>query len=302
MRTTLRGLTELSDPRSAASRTVGLISTRRRTVGYQLVCVAALSMIQQSAAAGQVLTPVQTQSTSPPGVLVETNWGAGTGGITNPLTFSQFNPSLGTLNAVDLTLTVNIRNDYILTFVNTPIETTIYVATTNTTDPSILADPAKRALLTDGPTVTLFGPGGSSQLFGVPATEQPVDLVELTKPSGTFSSLLPITNPNFIPPTITQQSYSRTLDLANAPSLVSDFIGKGAVDLPVTATAFSSFFSDTGNGGGTVLTKAEAIVTVQYLFTPAVVSHTIPEPSSAVLLGLGAGIGLLAARWRRRAA
>ena len=75
--------------------------------------------------------------------------------------FDQFNPSLGTLQAVDVTMSTTIRNDYTLTFpVPTPIPTTVYVATSETTDPSILADPTKRALLTDGPTVTLYAPNG----------------------------------------------------------------------------------------------------------------------------------------------
>jgi len=148
--------------------------------------------------------------------------------------------------------------------------------------------------LTDGPTVTLFGPNGTAQIFGAPATTQPVDFVQMTESSGTWSSLLPITNPNFIPPTMTQQSYSRTLTDSNAPSLFSDFIGIGNVDLPVTATAFSSFYSSSGNGGGAVLTKANAVVTIQYVYA------SIPEASSAILLGLGIGISFLASRLRRR--
>jgi PEP-CTERM motif len=265
---------------------------RRRTVAFQLACLTVLSLFQHSAAGGE--TPLQTQSTSVG--LVATDWGPGTSGITDPLMFAQFNPSLGTLTAIDITLTTNIRNDYILNFPNTVPSTTLYVATSATSDPSVLADPAKRALLTDGPTVTLYGPG-NTQIFGAPATRQPVDFVELTKPGGppptnTYSSLLPVTNPNFIPPTITEQSYSRTLDPANA------FIGNGNVDLDVTATAFSSFFSSSGNGGGGVRTEANATVTLQYLFSPA--SSVVPEPSSAILLGLGIGIGILATRLRRR--
>ena len=266
---------------------------RRRTGAFQLACLTVLLLAQHSASGGQILTPPQTKSTSPAGVLVATNWGAGTGGIADPLTFTQFNPSLGILTDIQITLTTNIRNDYILSFVQTPIPTTIYVATSSTSDPSILADPARRALLTDGPTVTLFGPGGNVQLFGPPATTQPVDLVQMTEPSGTFSSLLPITNPNFIPPTVTQQTFTRTLDPSNAASIFADFIGNGSVNLPVTATAFSSFFSDSGNGGGTVLTKASATVTIQYGYS------AIPEPSSVLLLGLGIGLATLATRVRR---
>jgi hypothetical protein len=268
----------------------------RRRIGFGLVCVAFLLISDHALAGGGLVTPLQTQSTSPSGVLVASNWAAGTTGVNNPLVFTQFNPNLGTLTAIDITLTTTIRNDYELIFASTPTPTTIDVATSQTTDPSVLADPAKRAMLTDGPTVTLFGPNGTTQIFGAPGTRQPVDFVQLTKSSGTFSSMLPITSPNYIPPTMTEQTFSLTLTAANAPSLFSDFIGTGMVDLPVTATAFSSFFSSSGNGGGAVITKASATVTIQYHLA------SIPEPSSVILLGLGISICLLANRLRCRPA
>jgi hypothetical protein len=68
----------------------------------------------------------------------------------------------------------------------------------------------------------------------------------------------------------------------------------------VSAEAFSSFFSSSGNGGGAVLTKGNAVVTVQYSYIEGQV--IIPEPSSAILLGLAVGIGIGARAWRRRPA
>jgi hypothetical protein len=263
-----------------------------RTVACGVLCVAILSHSREAKCGGLIVTPAQTQSTSPSGALTPTNWSAGTAGINNPLVFSQFDPKLGTLVSVDITLTTNIRNDYKLIFVPTPIITTIDVATTQTTDPSVLNDPAKRALLTDGPTVTLFGPNGTSELFGPPGTRQPVDFVQLTESSGTWSSLLPITDPHFIPPTVTQQSFSRSLTSTDAPSLFSDFIGTGSVGLPVTATAFSSFYSSSGNGGGAVLTKANATVSIEYQY----LASSVPEPASVLLLGAGFAAILLARR------
>jgi hypothetical protein len=168
------------------------------------------------------------------------------------------------LDAVYLTLTTTIRNDYVLTFVPTPIPTTIYLADSATSDPSVLTDPVKRAMLTEGPTVTLYAADNVTQLFGAPGTTQPVDFVQMTEPSGTWSSLLPVTDPHFIPPTMTQQSYARTLDPSNAAALLASFIGTGTIDLSITATAFSSFYTDSGNRGGGVLTKARATATVQY--------------------------------------
>jgi hypothetical protein len=241
-------------------------------------------------ARGGDLTPVQSQSTSLSGELTATNWSAGTSGINNPLVFNQFDPKLGTLTSVDITLTTNIRNDFELIFVPTPIVTTIDVATTQTTDPSVLNDPAQRAKLTDGPTVTLFGPGGA-MIFGPPATRQPVDFVQLTESRGTWSSFLPVTDPHYVPPSVTEQSFSRSLVSSDSPSLFSDFIGMGSVHLPVTANSFSSFYSSSGNGGGAVLTKAKATVLIQYEFTP----FSVPEPTSVLLLGVGVA-GILVAR------
>ena len=276
----------------------------RRIIGLGLFGAAFLLLSHQSVSGGEVDSALQTQSTSPAGVMVATNWGPGTNGITNPLVFNQFNPQLGTLTSIDITLTTTIRNDYELIFAKTPIPTTIDVATSQTTDPSVLSDPSKRASLTDGPSVTLFGPDGTTQIFGAPATRQPVDLVQLTESSGTWSSMFAITNPNYIPPTITEQTLSLTLTAANAPSLFSDFLGLGEVNLPVAASAFSSFYSSSGNGGGFVRTMASAAVTIQYSYSaPSIGTQSLtPEPSTAILLGLGIGITLFASRRSRRSA
>lgn len=267
-----------------------------RAIAFALSLLAIVTLPQHTAAGGQVTTPLQTGSIP----MTPTDWGAGTAGITDPLVFTQFNPSLGTLNAVELTLTTTIRNDFELIFAPTPIPTTLYVATTQTTDPSVLANPTLVQQLTDGPTVTLLGPDGITPLFGAPGATLPVDVVSKTEPSGTYSSFLPVTDPNFIPPSNATLSLTNTLDASNAASMLAQFIGTGTIDMPLTAVADSSFYSSSGNGGGVVLTSASGTVTVQYLYTPAV--SITPEPSGLILLGLGAGLGLLAACRTRRAA
>jgi hypothetical protein len=266
----------------------------RRTSILELSALAILWFSDHLAAGGEVLTPPETQVTSI--VLRDTDWGPGTPGITNPLTFDQFNPMLGSLNAIDLTLTATIHNDFILVFLATPTPTTIYVATTKTSDPSVLSDPNAVKSLTDGPTITVYGPDGSTQLFGPPATRAPVDAVQRTESSSvTWSSMLPPTDPHFIPPTNLDLTIPRTLDASNSPPLLlAQFIGTGTFDLPITATAFSNMYCDSGNGGGDVITTANASLTIQYRFTPA----SIPEPTSFILLGLGMGMTLLFNRMR----
>jgi hypothetical protein len=248
------------------------------------------------------LTPVQTQATSPAGVLVSTNWSAGTPGVNDPLVFNKFNPDQGTLTSISITLTTTVRNDYEMMFASTSTPTTIYLATSQTSNPSVLADPVARAMLTDGPGVTLFGPNGTSQLFGGAGTRQPVDFVSVTASHGTYSSMLPISSPYYIAPTVTEQSFQRTLTAADSASLFKQFIGTGSLNLnlPISTTAFSSFYSSSGNGGGAVFTEASATVSIQYGFQIAPLS--VPEPSSILLLALGAGLVLLGQRCRRRAA
>jgi hypothetical protein len=274
----------------------GVVSKRRRSGGFGIFCLAFLCLCGQARAGGGLAPVIQTQSTSPPGVLIPANWGPGTAGGVSPLSFQQFNPVQGTLLSIEVTMTTTIRSDYELIFPATPTPTTIDVATSQTTDPSVLANPALRALLTDGPVVTLFGPNGSTQLFGGPATRQPVDFVQMTESTGTYSSFLPVTSPNYVPPTMTQQTFSRSLTAADSGSLFAQFIGTGAFDLPVTASSSSSFYSSTGNGGGAVITSAAATVTIEYNFLEP---QLIPEPSTAVLLGLGISIAFLANRLRR---
>jgi hypothetical protein len=263
----------------------------RRIITFALSFLVVLSLRPHPAAGGQVTSPLQT-ATIP---MTPTNWGPGTPVIKDPLTFQAFAPSLGTLNSVAITLSMTVRNDYMLVFPATPIPTTLYVATTETTNPSILSNPILVQQLTDGPSQTLKAPDGITPIIGGPAATVPVDVVSLTEPSGTWSSMLPVTDPHFIPPSSVTLSISRTLDASTA-SLLAQFIGKGTINLSDTAQAFSSFYSNSGNGAGRVITSAGATVTVQYTYS------IIPEPSGLILQGLGAGFLLLAARRSCRAA
>jgi hypothetical protein len=269
-----------------------------RAIAFAFSSLAALTLCDRVAVGGTVTTPLQTGSIP----MTPTNWGVGTGGLTDPRTFAQFDPSLGTLTGVAITLSTTIHNAYMLEFPQTPIPTTLYVATTATTDPSVLANPSLVRQLTDGPTVTLLGPDGLTPIFAAPGTTLPVDVVTLTEPGGMWSSFLPVNNPNYIPPSNANLSFATTLDASTSASLFRQFIGTGTIAMPVTAEAQSSFYSSSGNGGGLILTSADAVVTIQYQYIPFAPPFVSPEPSGLVLLGLGAGLGLLAAGRARRAA
>jgi hypothetical protein len=266
----------------------------RRTIAFALAALVVLPWPHRVEAGGQMSTPLQVQSIP----MTQTDWGPGTPGVTDPLTYAQFNPALGRLDSVALTLTSTIHSDFELVFPATPTPTTLYVATTSTSDPSILSDPSLVRRLTDGPTVTLLGPDGVTPLFGAPGTRLPVDVVSLTESSGTWSSRLPVTDPRYIPPDEATLSLARTLDSSNG-SLLSQFLGTGRIELPITAIAYSSFYSSSGNGAGMVLTAADATVTVQYQYTPFAAA-AVPEPSGLALLGLGAGLCLVGAGATRR--
>jgi hypothetical protein len=79
---------------------------------------------------------------------------------------------------------------------------------------------------------------------------------------------------------------------------VTPFLGTGTWTVPVAATSFSSFASDSGNGAGTVRTTAAADVTLTYTYTPA----AVPEPATWLLPSLAvAGLAVRGAirRWAR---
>jgi len=67
-------------------------------------------------------------------------------------------------------------------------------------------------------------------------------------------------------------------------STLNMFSGKGAVSMPVIATAQSSYLNSAGNGAGGSITTAYAALSVTYYYTFA----PVPEPSSLALTGLGA--------------
>ena len=192
-----------------------------------------------------------------------------------PLAFSRCDPSLGTLTSVMLALDVSSRTDFLMSFVGQPA--TIYLATTQTSDPAILSDPVAVAQLSDGPTATLAGPGGMPLL----SETLPVAVKILTARSGTFSSTLPPLDPSYITPAL--QSGRASLDIVTGDPLLPGFVGTGTFDLLAAATSHSNIIIEGGNGSGALNTVAGVDVTLTYQFTAFVVL----EPPGLVLLGVG---------------
>jgi hypothetical protein len=89
--------------------------------------------------------------------------------------------------------------------------------------------------------------------------------------------------------------------LFSDPNDLSAFIGPGALEIPVFASALTTFSSSTGNGKAVINTYAGADVTVRYRFRdnpppPPVV----PEPSSLLAAIVGAATCAAALRRKRR--
>jgi hypothetical protein len=235
---------------------------RGQKIGFLICCVAGV-LLAHSTIARAEMTPLQSQNATTGNELLQTDWQSGVAGVTTP-TFEQFNPNLGTLTDVDVTLSFNISNTYHMTFNTTP----------TITDENFGAGGV-------GPTVTLLGPDDSTTIL---SGSQPTQSFAEAQASGTTFDK----TTNF-----SSGVLSDTLS-ASSP-LFSEFIGTSTITMPVEAMAFSTVTVDGGTGSGFVLTSANATVTVQYVYTPAV-----PEPSSCVLLGLGISITLVSVSRRRR--
>lgn len=260
---------------------------RVRASSLRLCCLA-IALFLNLPDASATLTPVQTESIP----LTQTDWNSTTPQLlgSNPMVFNQFNSSLGTLDAVNLTVSY------------TTVEAAGMVFTTPATMTLSTAFPGTHT----GTQFTLEGPGTSGNLLTATAP-----VFTYTRTYGTAGQTLPqwfSTDTNrFAPgspflltpdgqPGNTTNSFTatKTITITN-PAQLALFTGSGTVDLPAAAKAWSSFTTSSGNGIGAIQTFAGMKVALSY-------SYTVPEPSSVALLGLGGGGLLLLGRFRRKAA
>jgi len=219
-----------------------------------------------------------------------TNFTAGTASV-SPLVITKFDTMNNTrvLDSVDLSFHAKITDQFNMTFpTNGPSTITTSVATGNPTTP--------------GPSITMYQPDGVTPLLSVNAPNDPNFLTRSitynpsTSGSSIYGSSLQPTDPHYIAPAVTQAT--NTLHLTSASDLAL-FTGKGFIGLPVSAQAYSSFVSTSGNGFGKVTTSGTADVTVTYNWhaqTPAP-QVTTPEPASVILWGLvGSGVAVAVRR------
>jgi len=235
------------------------------------------------------VTSLQTQSIAP----TIPNWGPATPSLQgkDPLVFSQFNPSLGQLQSVNVTMNYTTSEVVNMNF---------------TTAATITLRSASSATPNQGAMIVLNGPIPNTNLitasapvfsytktYGGPGQSLPQAFSNdpsKVQPGSPFF-LTPDGQPNNLTSTFTG---SQTVTVSD-PNQLALFTGTGTVGLPAFAAAGSSFTTTSGNGSGSIITYAGVTVSLSY-------TYVVPEPSSMALLGLGGGGVLLAGRLRRRRA
>ena len=224
--------------------------------------VGALTLLCGAVVIGFVPTAAQADVTSPQTIQIaatDTNFGPGTA-INDPMIFNQFNPTLGTLDSVSVSVLYDFSHAGTVTFYTPGTFTT--TATSNNLSVSLPnGQPIASATAPDYSQTTTFNSGTMT-------LNNPVNLPSVTNPGA-----------------------AGPVSLTSAADLAL-FTGNGTISIPVLASSVANFTTNNGNGAGLVTTQADAKVTVSYNYTP----NAVPEPSSVVLLGLG-GCGLL---WYRR--
>ncbi len=228
-----------------------------------LLCVA-ISMATVPIKAFADVTAIQSITVP----LTATNFGVN-GAPNDPLVFNQFDPTLGTLQQVNVTMQYDFNQQISMTFAN----------------------PATITVTAGNNLIALERPDTTSIFSATPPTFSETVTYGFAPGETTFPHTL-----NFGP----QNNHVSLSPVAlTSGSDLAAFTGPGTIALPLIASAVSSFSSTSGNGTGSSTTMAGATVTVQYVYSP---TNAVPEPSSMILLGLGGGGLMWGRRLRRRLA
>lgn len=224
---------------------------RLRRFAPLALAVVALSAIAPTRTQASPISAGATESFTTSMPLTPTDWSPGVPATaTNPLSVPKFDPSLGTLKSVTLSMGYSIQNDFSMSFL-APASITV-----TATDTALKIDrPDMTTLLTAN-----VADVSKSQDYSGPGYPHNVSFPSLTR-GGTTSPL----------------TLSSAADLA----LFTATTKGQTLGLPAFATAKSSFSTSTGNGQGVVNTKAGTSVTVTYNYTP------VPEPATLAVVTLG---------------
>jgi len=249
-------------------------------------CLAVLFLGESTADAA--VTPIQMHGIVP----TIPNWGPTTPSLLgqNPLVFDKFDPTLGQLQSVNLTVMYATAESVNMNFTTAATITLRSSSASNPNQGTVIAvngPDATNLLMASAPvftyTKTYGGPGQTlPQSFSNDQNRfQPGSPFFLTpdgQPSNTTSTFFD----------------NRNLTLTD-PGQLALFTGSGTVGLPVFANGGTFFSTTSGNGTGSIITYATVTVALSY-------TYVVPEPSSMALLGLG-GVGIvLAGNFRRRRA
>jgi hypothetical protein len=231
----------------------------------------ALALVAAALAPAVTTAAPITATTSPVTMSIPvtpTNWSPGFhASLNDPLKLPRFDPSIGTLKSVNISLSSDVQNDFSMSFT--------------------------------APSVITIGATGTRVALDLPNGTQ---ILSATVPDVTRTST--VSGPPFPRdvtfPTLTRTATAGPVTLTSAADLAMFTALKSGdtIALPALATAQSTFTSSTGNGTGRVTTRAGADVTISYTYTPAV--HPVPEPTSLVVVGAGVLVLVTSRRSRGR--
>jgi hypothetical protein len=230
---------------------------KKRNSTMKRFLVPALLLLTCAVGTAQAGTQFLTQTLSAPAATVPTS---------DTFLFNQFNPSLGTLTDVEITVTSNIVAD-------------VLVLNSLTTAQGFTNAMASVPVSVTGPaglsaSVTATTPGQSSP---------PLPMVAAGATDALLGSAVVATA-------------STTLN--SPPTDLSAYVGTGLNDVAIFFAATGGTYTITAANGVFVSgsATADATVTLTYSYTSA-----IPEPSSVILAGIGM-VGVAVFSRRRRAA
>ncbi len=232
---------------------------------FGLSIIVFLGSLHASSAA-TMTTSTQTAAIAP----TQTDWGPTTAALSgvNPLSFTKFDPSLGTLDSVNLALSYTYNHAVTMSF-------------TSASTITVTGDQNGITMSLPNQTAVVSGPVpdySATRSYAGPSYPYTLTLPTET----TTGSLTPV-------------KLTSAADLAMfTQSAPSDTL----IKLPVSAQARSSFTSSSSNGGGGSQVYAGVVATLSYSYEPF---KTVPEPSTFAAFALGLGGYLLARRNRKSA-